>query len=190
MKRPLAEWRPKLLRALLASGTFGVTKRGVLAREGCAICGLCFCACCVRIIFAGWQGGANCISDGGEVARCRLPQPSGRILVEDHMVTHAIASLQASLIVGISIGPPSRRVKGSYLYMLQQLTFGKKLRDNFSAPFDETPKTLPLFQRNTSETSRPPKTSRTNSDSSPWPRKGTASRAARPPRGPILPTLT
>jgi hypothetical protein len=68
------------------------------------------------------QDGANCISDGGEVAR---PFHSGRIFVEDHMVTHhAISSLQATETVGISIGPPSRVWEDYTSSSLQQLIFG------------------------------------------------------------------
>jgi hypothetical protein len=53
------------------------------------------------------------------------PFHSGRIFVEDHMVTHhAISSLQATTTVGISIRPPSPYLRGWNIYKLQQLTFG------------------------------------------------------------------
>ena len=87
---------------LLASGTFKVTKWDGFAREGCAICGLCLCALsCANNIRKAAGRSKNCISDGGEVARCRLCYPHvfwkdyGRSCGHSgHTCHHAISSHQ------------------------------------------------------------------------------------------------
>ena len=99
----------------------------VLQGKDALYVGCAFVRCCVRIIFAGQQGGANCTSDGGEVARCRLCYhgftASSRVLEGlwmiiwsqwSHMPPPAPISLSEQAY--ISIGPPSPHIRKLQLF--------------------------------------------------------------------------